>query len=218
MRTRQLCNLRAPPRPGRCAMTRRILIFAGSESRRWPCCSAARRRPASDELPYYTGADLTPQRLSAADAAGAHRVGPFALQNQDGATITRDSVADRVYVANFFFSGCRQICPTLRTAMARVQQVYATDARVLLLSHSVAPDLDSVDVRKQVRRCERRLQWPLAPVTRRARRRRPPVAGFLLHGTGRPDGKYGGRPRAHGAAGAGGWRPHPRGLQRHGRL
>jgi protein SCO1 len=99
------------------------------------------------ELPFYTGADRTPHWD--ASAAQAHRIAEFSLEDQDGRLVTNDSLAGHVYVANFFFTSCRQVCPKLRTNLAVVQEKFAADPRVVLLSHSVTPDFDSRDVLHQ---------------------------------------------------------------------
>lgn len=102
--------------------------------------------PRASDLPYYRTAELTPEWLDDATAFGAdmHRVGDFALTNQVGEQIRRADVAGSVYVANFFYTRCTQICPTMRANMGRVAE--ALGDRVVLLSHSVTPDQDSVEV------------------------------------------------------------------------
>ena len=53
----------------------------------------------------------------------------------------RDSI-----VADFFFTTCATICPKMTTQMERVQEAYKTDDRIVLLSHSVTPEMDSIPV------------------------------------------------------------------------
>jgi len=73
-----------------------------------------------------------------------HRIGDFALINQNGDTITQDDYAGKIYVADFFFTTCPSICPIMTKNMASIQDVIATDNEVMLLSHSVTPQIDSV--------------------------------------------------------------------------
>lgn len=98
-----------------------------------------------DVLPYYRTAELTPEWLSPAEASsdGMHRVGRFEFVNQFGETVSDKSVEGRVIVANFFFTQCAGICPTTRAQLARVRSAFEGDDRLVLLSHSVTPDLDS---------------------------------------------------------------------------
>ena len=75
-----------------------------------------------------------------------HRVGPFQLINQYGDTITEANCKGNIYVANFFFATCQSICPEMSTQLKDVQAAFATDDSVLILSHSVNPLHDTVDV------------------------------------------------------------------------
>jgi len=103
--------------------------------------SASRPEPAT--LPVYRTADLTPEWVDL-DAAPAHRVGAFALQDQSGATITEADLDGAVTVVSFFFARCTSICPSLRSNLTRVQEAFANDGRVQILSHTVQPEADSV--------------------------------------------------------------------------
>jgi protein SCO1/2 len=73
-----------------------------------------------------------------------HKIADFELINQNGDTITQDTYDDKIYVADFFFTTCQTICPIMTDQMARVQQEILNDNEVLLLSHSVTPEIDSV--------------------------------------------------------------------------
>lgn len=73
-----------------------------------------------------------------------HRIGDFALINQNGDTITQDDYAGKIYVADFFFTTCPSICPLMTKNMVSIQEVIERDEEVMLLSHSVTPQLDSV--------------------------------------------------------------------------
>jgi protein SCO1/2 len=55
-------------------------------------------------------------------------------------------VKGRIVVADFFFTTCPTICPKMSVQMARVQEAFKDEDRLLLLSHSVTPELDSVPV------------------------------------------------------------------------
>jgi protein SCO1 len=95
-------------------------------------------------LPVYESSDLTPQWRSAAELTLPPRpFVPFALQDQSGRTLTLADLQGRVVVANFFFTHCTSICPQLTSAMAQVRDAHRGQARLLLLSHSVAPEYDT---------------------------------------------------------------------------
>jgi protein SCO1/2 len=96
-------------------------------------------------LPYYSGGDRMPRWVvpGSAELARIHRVEPFRLTDQTGGTVTERDVEGKVYVASFFFTRCRQLCPIVGSGLGRVQAAFRDDPGVLLLSHSVAPDADS---------------------------------------------------------------------------
>ena len=73
-----------------------------------------------------------------------HRIADFSLLNQNGDTITQENYRDKIYVADFFFTTCPTICPIMTANLVEVQAAIANDPEVLLLSHSVTPEIDSV--------------------------------------------------------------------------
>ncbi len=73
-----------------------------------------------------------------------HKIADFSLINQNGKTITQNDYKDKIYVADFFFTTCLTICPIMTNHMAEIQKELINDNEVLLLSHSVTPDIDSV--------------------------------------------------------------------------
>ena len=107
-------------------------------------------RPESrvPDLPFYQTSDRTPEWITPGAPAYAriHRVADFSLVDQDGVTVTGATVAGKVYVASFFFATCQQLCPTLRSNLAKVQEAFRADTNVLILSHTVAPEHDDTAV------------------------------------------------------------------------
>ncbi|AZQ45136.1 SCO family protein [Nonlabens ponticola] len=75
-----------------------------------------------------------------------HEIAPFKLVNQNGDTITDEFYDDKIYVADFFFTVCPGICPIMTENMTLLQEEFKNDPEVLLLSHSVTPEQDSVSV------------------------------------------------------------------------
>lgn len=73
-----------------------------------------------------------------------HTIADFSLTNQNGLQITQDNYKDKIYVADFFFTTCPTICPIMTKNMAGIQNRIMDDNEVLLLSHSVTPEIDSV--------------------------------------------------------------------------
>ncbi len=95
-------------------------------------------------LPIYTPAmvnsELVDQEIQ--HIRKYHTIADFSLINQNGDTITQDDYKDKIYVADFFFTTCPTICPIMTKNMASIQDKVGDD--VMLLSHSVTPQIDSV--------------------------------------------------------------------------
>lgn len=73
-----------------------------------------------------------------------HKIADFSLTNQNGKTITQEDYKDKIYVADFFFTTCQTICPLMTDNMVIIQKAILHDDDVMLLSHSVTPEIDSV--------------------------------------------------------------------------
>lgn len=73
---------------------------------------------------------------------------PFAFANQDGDTITNQNIKGKIVVVEYFFTTCKGICPKMNENMAKVYQAYRSDEDVVILSHTVDPQRDSVPAMK----------------------------------------------------------------------
>ncbi|MEG3655918.1 SCO family protein [Arenibacter palladensis] len=73
-----------------------------------------------------------------------HTIADFALTNQNGKLVTQKDYENKIYIADFFFTTCPTICPIMTKNMAGIQDEILNDDDVMLLSHSVTPDIDSV--------------------------------------------------------------------------
>jgi protein SCO1/2 len=73
-----------------------------------------------------------------------HTIADFKLVNQNGDTITQNTYEGKIYIADFFFTTCQTICPIMTDHMVYIQQEILNDDEVMLLSHSVTPEIDSV--------------------------------------------------------------------------
>lgn len=98
------------------------------------------------KLPIYQPADFNTELVDSTllHKKKYHTVANFKLTNQNGKTITQDNYANKIYVADFFFTTCQTICPIMTKNMVKVQEIIKNDDDVMLLSHSVTPEIDSV--------------------------------------------------------------------------
>ena len=97
-------------------------------------------------LPVYSPAmvntELVPEEIQ--HIRKYHTIADFSLTNQNGETITQEDYKDKIYIADFFFTTCPSICPIMTKNMADIQNKIKSYEDVLLLSHSVTPEIDSV--------------------------------------------------------------------------
>jgi protein SCO1/2 len=73
-----------------------------------------------------------------------HAIAPFSFVDQDSTVITNDTFKDKIYVADFFFTTCTTICPIMKTQMLRVYEATREMPDVLILSHTIDPEYDTV--------------------------------------------------------------------------
>lgn len=74
-----------------------------------------------------------------------HKVQDFTFLNQLGQTISQRDVAGKVYVVDYFFTTCPSICPVMTDQMSRIQEAYFNEPDFLILSHTVWPEVDTVE-------------------------------------------------------------------------
>ena len=102
-------------------------------------------------LPIYNPSDVNPEMVDSTIQfiARDHTIADFKFTNQNGKTITQKDYEGKIYVADFFFTTCGSICPKMTNNMVWLQDHLKNNPKVLLLSHSVTPDIDSVPVLKK---------------------------------------------------------------------
>jgi protein SCO1/2 len=70
-------------------------------------------------------------------------VQPFRFITQDGKFFSDKDVAGKIYVAEYFFTTCKGICPRLNNNMRLVYDQYKNENNFLILSHTCNPETDS---------------------------------------------------------------------------
>jgi protein SCO1/2 len=61
----------------------------------------------------------------------------FEFLNQDSVLINQNTFKDKIYIADFFFTSCSTICPTMHRNLKTVYDEYLTNSEVLFLSHTI---------------------------------------------------------------------------------
>lgn len=77
-----------------------------------------------------------------------HKVLNFDLINQDGEAVDENMIKDKIVVADFFFTTCPSICPKMTNQLTRIQTEFLNNDDVIILSHTVWPEVDSVETLK----------------------------------------------------------------------
>lgn len=72
-----------------------------------------------------------------------HTIGNFSFTNQDGINVTESDIAGKVFVAEYFFSTCKSICPIMNQQMQRVQKKFNGNDALKILSFTVDPLIDN---------------------------------------------------------------------------
>lgn len=84
-----------------------------------------------------------------------HTIGAFHFIDQDGAPFTHEVTAGNMYVADFFFTTCPDICPQMSKSLKRVEEKTHHMEDFLILSHTLDPDFDTPEeLRKYIRDIE----------------------------------------------------------------
>lgn len=78
-----------------------------------------------------------------------HTIQDFSFINQDGKTVTQKDFDGSIYVADFFFTTCQTICPIMSNQMERVVEKFKGNKEVKFLSHTVDPEIDTVEQLKR---------------------------------------------------------------------
>lgn len=105
-------------------------------------CNTEKEKP----LPIYGHREAVVKEIEGKKVIDTvyHKIANFSFVNQDSATVTNETFNEKIYVADFFFTSCRTICPKMKTQMLRVYDSIQNLPDVLILSHTIDPTYDTV--------------------------------------------------------------------------
>ena len=75
-----------------------------------------------------------------------HTVSNFSFIGHDSSLVTQELFKNKIYIADFFFTTCKSICPKMSNNLMRVQNEFRDDNNILILSHTVDPEHDTPSV------------------------------------------------------------------------
>jgi len=104
------------------------------------------KQTEQEVLPFYNTPQFDAEWIAISDTAykNIHNIDRFKLTNQLGHIITNDSLKDKIYIANFFFTTCLGICPKMTDNFKILQDTFLNNIQIKLLSFSVMPWVDTV--------------------------------------------------------------------------
>ncbi len=73
----------------------------------------------------------------------------FRFASQYGDTVSAATLNGKIYVADFFFTTCPTICPKMKVQLKRVYERFKGNPDVMLLSHTIDPNHDTIPVLKE---------------------------------------------------------------------
>ncbi|RYG52234.1 MAG: SCO family protein [Chitinophagaceae bacterium] len=97
---------------------------------------------------YYNTSKEHPKALRVLGEQG-HKIRSFAFTDQEGRKITQEDVKGKIYVVDYFFTTCSGICPKMSANMKEVFTSFRGNKQVMILSHTVDPEKDSVTTLKE---------------------------------------------------------------------
>lgn len=109
---------------------------------------SAYNRNQNNRLKVYNPIEVNPSLVDSSlqDKRKDHSISNFAFLNQLGDTVTKEDVTGKIFVTDYFFTTCGGICPKMTTQLQRVHQEFLQDPNFLILSHTVNPKIDTVEV------------------------------------------------------------------------
>jgi protein SCO1 len=99
-------------------------------------------------LPIYGNRDVSVKMVDGKEVADTiyHTLPPFSFTNHRGEALSTEDIEGKIIVANFFFTTCPTICPKMTSGLVHASQRLSEFPQVVLLSHTVDPETDTVEV------------------------------------------------------------------------
>ncbi|MEO6456296.1 MAG: SCO family protein [Ginsengibacter sp.] len=72
----------------------------------------------------------------------------FSFTDQNGKPFSEKNVEGKVYVAEYFFTTCKGICPKMNKNMKNIYEKYKDKEGFAILSHTCMPETDSIPLLK----------------------------------------------------------------------
>lgn len=113
--------------------------------------SACNSKSENEKLPVFGRNKIIEKQVNGNTTFDTleHKIADFRFVNQDSAWVTNSTFKDKIYVADFFFTSCPTICPKMKKQMLRVYDKFKNESRISILSHTIDPNHDTVELLKK---------------------------------------------------------------------
>jgi protein SCO1/2 len=103
------------------------------------------------QLPIHNPTYFNPKLVdkSIRNVSDNHTIKDFNLINQNGIKVSSKDYENKIYVVDFFFTSCPSICPIMTNNMLLIQEEFIKNNDIMLLSISVTPEIDNVQILKK---------------------------------------------------------------------
>ena len=92
-------------------------------------------------LPYFG-----PKHALKVNDTTYHFIPDFEFTNQFNEKVTQQTLKNKIYVTEYFFTTCQSICPVMNTNLERVYKEFKDKPEFMIVSHTVDPEMDTVPV------------------------------------------------------------------------
>jgi protein SCO1 len=72
------------------------------------------------------------------------KIRQFSYANQDGDSVTNETLKNNIYITDFFFTSCPSICPRVMKQMLVLHDEFLKEDKVKLVSFTIDPKRDSI--------------------------------------------------------------------------
>jgi protein SCO1/2 len=101
-----------------------------------------------EDKPVRYLAYFGPKNALKANDTTYHFIPEFEFIDQDSEKVNKETVKDKIYVTEYFFTTCKSICPIMNNNLVGVYKEFKDKPQFMIISHTVDPETDSVKVLK----------------------------------------------------------------------
>ncbi|ASU34093.1 SCO family protein [Mucilaginibacter xinganensis] len=125
------------------------LVYAIALTMLWSACKL--NSNTNTTLPIYGSKQAVTKSVNGQQVTDTiyQTIPAFKFVNQYGDTITEKSLDGKIYVADFFFTTCPNICPVMHRNMLPVYNEFKSNNDFRIISHTIDPKYDTVPVLKR---------------------------------------------------------------------